>query len=271
MIRKFLLSLSACLLVGVPAFAGTTHLGDLVLSGDLTVGDDQTITGDTAITGSLSVTGTSLHTGAVTNSSTLTQSGVATFTLAPVLTTGTITANGDTNTIPDLGNASFVMTEGTQTINGTKTFSTAPTITGGLTAANIQTGSAKRQTMVWFPASNVAGGTLADGATYRGYLPIGRAATIKQVNCLCGTVPAGGTNTVKVLKASSSGNTMLSAATFDPTTLTNDTITSPALTATGADLGVTAAQGVYVEWVAGTQTTDGVNCAVSVEYEPTDF
>lgn len=332
------------------AWAGTTNLDTLSLSGNLSVTGTTTHTGnvtnagDFAVTGGLTVTGNTVHTGTLLQSGvstftlapvlstatitasgdtytvpdvgnasfvmtagtqtiagattftlspvlttatitasgdvytipdvgtanfimsagTQTVAGATTFTLAPVLTSGTISANGDTNTIPDLGNASFVMTEGTQTINGTKTFGTP------LVAASLNN-SLKRYRNTWYPASNVAGSTLADGATYKGYIPLGRVSTVTGVFCVCNQVPVGGTNTVKILKASASGNTMLNAASVDPTTFTNNTVASLSLTATGADLGLTAAEGVYVEWVAGTQSTDAVNCGVSVEYTLTDF
>lgn len=187
--------------------------------------------------------------------------GVKTFGSTPVLSTAALTANGDTITIQDLGNANIVQSEGAQTINGVKTFGSIPVFPSS---------HFSRQTAVW-QVNGAAGSVLADGTTYIGFLPFGRAGVVKRVNCLCGTAPVGGTNTVKVLEATSSGATMLSAATFDPTTLANNVITSPALTGTAADLTLTATQGVYLEWITGTQTTDAVNCAVAVEYEPDAF
>lgn len=145
----------------------------------------------------------------------------------------------------------------------------SPVFTTPLVKANVNT-SVKRQSQSW-QVNGAAGSVLADGTTYKGFLAPGRAVTITKVNCLCGTKPIGGTSTIKVLKASASGNTTLSAATVDPTTFTDNTISSLTLTATGADLALTAAQGVYVEWVTGTQTTDGVNCTIAVEYELDDI
>ncbi len=177
-------------------------------------------------------------------------------------------------TVPSsASNDEAVLKAATQTLTGktlTSPTITSPTITGGLPASQIQTGSAKRQMATW-QVNGAAGSVIADGATYKGFIPFGRAGTVTRVNCLCATAPVGGTSTIKFLKASGSGNTMLSAASLDPTTLADNVITSPALTATSANLGLTATQGVYVEWVAGTQSTDGVNCSLSVEYEPTDF
>jgi hypothetical protein len=268
--RLPLVLLTAVLVFASAAYGAPSKLkNDLQVTGNLTVGGTTTQTGNVALTGNLSVTGTTTHTGAVTNSSTLTQTGVATFTAAPVLSTGTVTANGgDTYTVPDVGNASFVMTAGAQTVAGVKTFSSAPVVPdSSFTAAKIATGSAKRQTMVWHVNG---GGTLSDSATYTAMLPYGRAATVTRVSCVCGTAPIGG-GTVKVLKGSSSGNTQLDAATFDATGLVANTISNLTLTATGADLALAATEPTYLEWATGTQDTDGANCAISVEYEPDNF
>lgn len=171
-------------------------------------------------------------------------------------------------TLPDPGAAaSFVMTAGAQTIAGVKTFSSAPVFSSPPTKASLGK-QAKR--VILCKAIN-GGGTLADSTTYRGFLFPGRAGTVTNVVLLAGTVPIGGTNAVKILKASSAGNTMLSAATFDPTTLTNNTGAPMTLTATSADLGLTATQGVYIEWATGVQTTDAINATVSVEFEPDDY
>lgn len=115
-----------------------------------------------------------------------------------------------------------------------------------------------------------AGAVLADGVTYKALLVPGFACTVKAVTLGAITDPDDGTSTVKVLKASSSGNTMLSAATYDPTGLTANTATAMTLTSTAADLALTAAQGVYVEFVAGTITTNPVGVSVTVEVEPTE-
>jgi hypothetical protein len=110
---------------GTSTVTGTqTFTGDVAIGDDLTVTDDVAITGDLAVTGNTTLTGTSLHT------------GVATFTLAPVLSTATFTASGDTYTIPDVGNASFVMTAGAQTIAGATTFTLAPVLTSATISAN---------------------------------------------------------------------------------------------------------------------------------------
>lgn len=111
-----------------------------------------------------------------------------------------------------------------------------------------------------------AGGTIADGTTYTGYFPLGRAGVVKGVYLIAATAPIGGTNTVDVKKGGASGQSVLAAA-FDPTTLVADTISSATLNATAANIAFTAAQGLYVAWVAGTQTTDGVRAAVCVEVE----
>lgn len=255
-------------LFAAPGFAATetSHsYSNQVINGNLSV------TGTTTLTGTVNQTGNQAVTGNLSVSGTLGVTGVATFTAKPVLSTATISANGDTITIQDLGNANLVQSEGAQTINGVKTFGSAPVITGGLPAAQIQTGSAKRQLLRYHFAPNVATGTVADGTTYRALLFPGRAGTVTRAGWGCITAPVGGTSTLKILKASSAGNTMLSTATVDPTTLTDNTFTPATLTATGADLAITATQGIYVELVAGTQTTDAVDVEAVIEFEPTDF
>ncbi len=191
--------------------------------------------------------------------------------------TGTTTLTGAVNQTGNHAVTGNLSVSGTSAHTGAATFGSTVGITGALsltvplTAANIQTGSAKRELLTYHFAPNVATGTAADGTTYRALLFPGRAGTITRAGWGCITAPVGGTSTLKILKASSSGNTMLSTATVDPTTLANNTYTAATLTATGADRGVTATQGVYVELVTGTQTTDAVDLSVTVEFEPTDF
>lgn len=60
-----------------------------------------------------------------------TWTGVQTFSSAPVLSTGTFTANGDTITVQDLGNANLVQSVGAQTIGGVKSFTSDPVVTSG--------------------------------------------------------------------------------------------------------------------------------------------
>lgn len=265
-ILKFSLALSLALIcVGgatVPAQAGTTNLkSNLYCSGNLTVLGTSTFTGavtqagNFTVGGNLAVTGTSLHT------------GVATFTVAPVLTTATITASGDTYTIPDVGNASFIMSAGAQTKAGVLTLSSAPVITGGLPASQIQTGSAKRQvqTVMLTPSTGAA----ADATVYRGIISFKRAGTVTGISYGAAVVPTSGTNVVAVEKNSFSGNTMLNAASV---TLNSATIgQSATLTATGADLALTAEQVITCEYNAGTQDVDAEQVFVTVEFEPTDF
>jgi len=195
--------------------------------------------------------------------------GVKTFTNAPVLSSATLTSSSDTITIQDLGNANIVQSEGTQTINGVKTFGSAPTITGGLTAANIQTGSAKRQVIKLVLSPNTA--AAADSTLYRGLAFPGRAGIVTRVNIGCQVAPTVGTDVIKVLKASSTGATMLSTATFDANTLVANTATLGTLTGTGADLAITATEGIYCEYSAGVQTVDAIDISVTIEFEPTDF
>lgn len=124
----------------------------------------------------------------------------------------------------------------------------------------------QRQSLV-FSFNN--GGTLADGTTYKGWLLVPFACTVKAISLVAQQPTVGGTNTFKALKAASNGNTLLSAATYDPTALVANTVAAMTLTGTAADLSLTAAQAIYVEYVTGTQTTDAINVSVVVEVEPT--
>lgn len=216
-----------------------------------------------------------------TFSGTNTFTGTTVFPLAGIRFTGTsfnttlkaLNAMGQTTTItiPDPGaaTANVVLGTGTQTLGGTYTFSNALTLTSPLTAANIQTGSAKRQLMT-APLSPLTGAAV-DTTVYRFTLAPGRAGTVKRINLMCQLPPTVGTDTVKVLKNGSAGNTMLSAASFDANSLTANTATNMTLTATGSDLVLTATDTIYCEYSAGTQTQDAIGVGAVVEFEPTDF
>lgn len=173
---------------------------------------------------------------------------------------GTLTVTGATT---QTGAQAFA---GAVTMASTLAVTGAVTLTVPLTKANIN-GSAKRER---FNFSVNAGGTIADGTTYTGYFAPGRAGTVTKVSLIASTAPVGGTNTVNVKKGGASGQSVLSAA-FDPTTLVADTISAATLNATAANLAFTAAEGLYVEWVAGTQSTDGVRAAVCIEVEFDDL
>lgn len=157
--------------------------------------------------------------------------------------------------------------------------SNSPTITIPDSSSNanlVLTGGSLWQQSKRFVLTNSfnGGGTLSDSTTYKAFLVPGRAGTVTRVSVMAGTAPAGGTNTVKVLKGSSSGNTMLSAASYDPTNLTDNQASTMTLTSTAADLAVTASgadSGIYVEWAAGVQSTDAATVTISVEFEPDDL
>ncbi|MBX9688197.1 MAG: hypothetical protein K2X27_15925 [Candidatus Obscuribacterales bacterium] len=180
------------------------------------------------------------------------------------------TNNSRTYTRPDVGaNASYVMTEGTQTINGTKTFSTPPSITGGLPASGIQTGSAKRETQTIMLSPST--GTAANTTVYSGLLSFTKACTVKAISYGTAVDPVSGTNTLKALKGSSSGNTMLSTASVSLNGTTANTVVAATLTATGADLSIPAATPLYFEYSAGTQGAAAKSVFMSVEVEKNDF
>ena len=247
--------------------AETTHQSsNQVITGTLSV------SGNTTVGGNLTVTGTTSSTGNMTG--TFTNTGLKVLDTGANHTT-TIKQNSDEAAnrilnVPALGaDAEVVVTVGNQTIAGTKTFSTAPTITGGLTAANIQTGSAKRQSIRVPLAPNT--GTAANSTVYSGSIWFGRAGTVTRITYGTEVDPVSGTNTIKVLKASSAGNTMLNAASVSLNGATANVGQNATLTGTGADLGLTATQSVYCEYSAGTQGAAAKNVAVTIEFEPTDF
>jgi hypothetical protein len=156
------------------------------------------------------------------------------------------------------------------TVTGALSVGGAVTLTTPLTAANIQTGSAKRQTetVLVCPAS----GSAANSTVYRAFIYPARACTVKQIGALLQTAPTAASScTLKVLKASSAGNTMLSTANIDAGTLVANTGLILTPTSTSADLALTATQGIYVEYSQATPAQAAANLNVTVEIEPTDF
>lgn len=144
-----------------------------------------------------------------------------------------------------------------------------PSITASTPIVNASIGNgAKRQILQFAVNGGVA---LADSTTYASLLVPGRAGVVKAINFVATTPPVGGTSTLIVKKASSAGVTMLSTASVDPTTLVANTVLPATLSATAADLAVTATEGVYTEWVTGVQTTDAIGGLIQVEFEPDDF
>lgn len=116
------------------------------------------------------------------------------------------------------------------------------------------------------------GALLVDGTTYATSWAPGRAIVVTKITATSAIAIVGGTNTLKVLKGTSSGNTMLSAATVDPTTFTAAVATNVALTSTGADLAIPASgtgSAVYCELVCGTMSTDGKGVSIDIEYYET--
>jgi hypothetical protein len=116
-----------------------------------------------------------------------------------------------------------------------------------------------------------AGGSLANGTVYKTLIVPGKYCRLVDVKIIQSTVVVGGTNTLQVLQGSSAGTTMLSAATFDPTTISGaNQATSVPLSATPAALIVNASgagSGVYVAYTSGTQGTAGVDTTISLEFE----
>ena len=181
---------------------------------------------------------------------------------------GVITQTGNPTITGNPAITGNVAVTGNATVSGTLGVTGTASLTVPLTAANIN-GANKVKLLRIALSPNT--GACADATVYRGMVFPGRACTVKKVTLGCQTPPSVGTDVIKVLKASSSGNTLLSAATFDANTLVANTASSPSLTATGADLALTATQGIYAEYSAGTQTVDGIGIEAEIEIELTDY
>lgn len=182
--------------------------------------------------------------------------------LTNLVLSGDLTVGDDVAVTGDLGVAGDAAVTGALTVTGATTLSTK------LGGASINTAVSRQRQVV-----QIAGGaTIADDATHKHLVSVGRALTVTRLLIAANVKPVGGTNTVKILKNGAAGNTLLGAATFDPTTITaNDTIQALTLTATAADLALDADDTIYIEWVAGTQTTDAQAAIVVVEYLVTDL
>lgn len=163
----------------------------------------------------------------------------------------------------------FTIQEAATQINGTLTVAGATTLTTPLASSNIASGRSTRNQLraVLTPSTGAA----ANSTTYSDVIFPGRAGTVKAIYFGAATAPVGGTETLKVLNGTSSGATMLSTATLDATTLVSGVATVGTLTATPANLAVTATGGIYVSFAAGTQATPAANLSVTIEYEPNSF
>lgn len=115
-----------------------------------------------------------------------------------------------------------------------------------------------------------AGGSVANSTTYTMVAFTGRATKVTGIYAYAITAPIGGTNTIAVANSATT-NTMLSAATFDPTTLVSGTVKSLPLTSVAADLVLPATGVATITYVAGTQATAGVGVKIIVEFENNDF
>lgn len=163
-----------------------------------------------------------------------------------------------------------VVNSGAVSVGGTLAVTGAVSLTAPLTAANIQTGSAKRELLV-MKACPAGGAAAANTTVYFQLVYPGRACTVKQITYSTNVDTVSGTNTIKVLKGSSAGNTMLSTASVSLNGTTINTATVATLTATGADLQLTAGQPIYGEFSAGTQGAAAKDVTITAEVEPVDF
>lgn len=98
---------------------------------------------------------------------------------------------------------------------------------------------------------------LTANSTWASYLEIPEGGTVTAIALVTPTVFATGTITLAVKKTNSSGNTMLSAATYDLTGASANTRTAMTLTSTAADLAVSANGLVYVAVVSNNGSATG--------------
>lgn len=168
-----------------------------------------------------------------------------------------VTATRNVTVTGDLSVGDDVTITGDLAVTGSTTLSTT------LTKASVRP-NLRRQLFIVAPPIS----TLADGATYKMTVAPGRAGTVTQISVCANVAPAGGTNTVTFLK---NGATALTAATFDPTSLTANVASKPALHGTAANLVLTATDTILVTWTAGTQTTDGQGASICIEVEFDDY
>jgi hypothetical protein len=98
---------------------------------------------------------------------------------------------------------------------------------------------------------------LTANSTWASYLEIPEGGTVTAIALVTPTVFATGTITLAVKKTNSSGNTMLSAATYDLTAASANTRTAMTLTSTAADLAVSANGLVYVAIVSNNGSATG--------------
>lgn len=218
----------------------STFTKGLKVKGGLTV-----VSGAVALPSGVALSAGSLSTtGAISGGSTITAASGMTVTSGGLtVTAGGLTVSAGAVAVPSLS------------------------VTTPITNANIGNG-AKRQ-ILQFVANN--GGSCADSTTYSALLIPGRAGVVKAIKFVSATPPVDGTDILLVKKGSSSGNTMLSAASVDATTMVANTVLSGTLTATSADLAVTATQPIYVAYTSGVQTTDAVGVGIQIEFEPDDY
>ncbi len=150
---------------------------------------------------------------------------------------------------------------GSLAVTGLATFST-PIKKDNLNA------SVKRQRMI-VPLAPITGAA-ADSTNYSGWFFPGVACTVTGIALIVETPPTVGTDVFTAKKGSSSGNTMLSAASYNCNSLVANTGQPMTLTTNATDLQLTATQGAHLRYAAGVQTVDAINMSVVVEYEVTD-
>lgn len=151
---------------------------------------------------------------------------------------------------------------GTITTGPVGSIATVVSTTGN---ANGQVAKAKE-----FDVNIGPGQALANSTTFSYVVAPGRAGTVTLLSLAALVKPAGGTNTLAIKK--NNGNTMLSTATFDPTTIGANNVSQPlTLTSTAADLTLTATDTITVIYTSGVQTTAAQAPTLTIEMLPTDY
>lgn len=105
---------------------------------------------------------------------------------------------------------------------------------------------------------------LTANSTWATHVELPEGGTVTALALLTPTVYATGTHVFTVKKTSSAGNTMLSAASFDATTLVANTRSALTLTATAADLVVAANGLIHIAHVSDNGSATGPADAAAI-------
>lgn len=127
----------------------------------------------------------------------------------------------------------------------------------------------RREVMTWQPGNSLA---LVPSTIYQQSICFPRAGTITKITVVA-TLPTAEINTAQLnLNApGSSGNNLLNIGFFDLNSLTAEVGTDAGLTATTANLHLTAHQSIWCELTITTPSVNPEGLTVTIEFEPDSF